>query len=88
MRGVRLMSDNFVFLAGTYLSFKIRGLQIYWRFGEFQWVAEAQIQANSRFSKFSPFGANIDLQPSALCNSRRPPLCPRLSAAIHVVPHH
>src|SRR5271154_1567646 len=55
MRGVRLMSGNFVFLAGTYLSFKTRGLQTYWRFGELQWVAEAQIQSNSRFSKFLAF---------------------------------
>jgi hypothetical protein len=48
-------AGQFCFLAGTYLSFKTRGFQTYWRFGEFQWVADAQIQSNSRFSKFLAF---------------------------------
>jgi hypothetical protein len=70
MGGVRWMSDNFVFLAGTYLSFKTRGPQIYWQFGEFQWVAEAQLQSVRDSPNFSPFGRPH--RPPALrsCNSR------------------
>jgi hypothetical protein len=46
---------QFCFFSGHLSVFLNSRLQTYWRFGEFQWVAEAQIQSNSRFSKFLAF---------------------------------
>ena len=79
---------QFYFFSGHYLSFKTRGLQTYWRFGAFQWVAEAQIQSNSRFSKFLAFQGPTSTSSPPLCAIHgAQPSWPGLSAAIHVVPH-
>jgi len=79
---------QFDLFSGHYLSFKTRGFPTYWRFGGFQWVAEVQIQSNSRISKSRLSGANIDLRPPLCAIHGAQPSWPGLHAGIPVVPHH
>ena len=86
MRGVRLMSDNFVFLAGTYLSFKTRGLQTILAVWGISMGCRSPNPIQFAILQISRLSRGQHRPPALRsCNSRRPAvmagLCPRPSTS-------
>ena len=82
------ISDNFVFLAGAYLSFKTQGLQIIGGLGNFNGLRKPKSNPIRDSPNFRLPPPTSTFRPSVRAIHGAPPLWPGFVRAIRVVPHY